>query len=94
MQAPEIGDSSTTELIELQDKYFWEEDKNYDFYGKTTLRTKIMLADKCIEQVSHFRYLGCNIISDVDHDGEIINWPSFIQNVEQFVKHCQGKRHD
>ena len=32
------------------------------------LRTKIVLDNKTIEQVSHFRYLGCGVIYDVGYD--------------------------
>ncbi|KAJ4429720.1 hypothetical protein ANN_21924 [Periplaneta americana] len=36
--------------------------------GKFTIRTKIIVDNKPIEQVSHFDYLGCNITYDVDRD--------------------------
>ena len=35
---------------------------------KYRLRTKIVLDNKSIDQVSHFRYLGCDATYDVDYD--------------------------
>lgn len=36
--------------------------------GKFPIRTKIIVDNKPLEQVSHFDYLGCNITYDVDRD--------------------------
>ncbi|KAK9877518.1 hypothetical protein WA026_018626 [Henosepilachna vigintioctopunctata] len=38
------------------------------FKGKEPIRTKIIIENKCIEQVSHFTYLGCDITYDYDDD--------------------------
>ena len=38
------------------------------FVAKYPLRTKIVLDNKCIEQVSHFCYFGCDVTYDVDYD--------------------------
>lgn len=38
------------------------------FLGKSPIRTKIVLYEKPIEQVSHFRYLGCDISYEPDRD--------------------------
>ena len=40
------------------------------FLGKDPVRSKIVLNDKPIEQVSHFRYLGCDISYEPDRDIE------------------------
>ena len=47
--------------------------------GKYHLRTKIVLDNKSIEQVSHFRYLGCDITYDVDY--MFTSWLRFSQYV-------------
>ena len=38
------------------------------FMGKYHLRTKTVVDNKSIEEVSHFRYLGCNTTYDVNND--------------------------
>ena len=50
----------TASLFEIQYENFLADDKNFSFSGKMSLN-KIVLDDKCIEQVSNFCYLGCDI---------------------------------
>lgn len=38
--------------------------------GKFPVRTKIIMDNQPLEQISHFEYLGCNISYEVDHDIE------------------------
>lgn len=38
--------------------------------GKFPVRSKIVVEDQILEQVSHFEYLGCNVSWDVDRDIE------------------------
>ena len=38
------------------------------FKGKSPVRSKIVLDNKTLEQVSHFRYLGCDISYDRERD--------------------------
>jgi hypothetical protein len=38
------------------------------FVGKNTVWFKIMINDLILEQVAHFKYLGCNISYEYDND--------------------------
>ena len=44
--------------------------KSLAFMDKYPLRTKTVLDNMCIEQVSHFRYLGCDSTSHMDYDAD------------------------
>ena len=59
--------------------------------GKYSLRTKTVLDNKSREQLSHFRYLGFDIIYDMDHDVDH-NLISFSQYVIQFFNRYRGKQ--
>ena len=38
------------------------------FHGKYPIRTKICIENKIIQQVSHSKYLGCDVRYDMDDD--------------------------
>lgn len=42
--------------------------KTMAFLGSNPIRTKIVIEDQVLEQVSHFQYLGCDITYDEDKD--------------------------
>jgi len=42
--------------------------KVFGFAGTDRLRTKIIINDKTLEQVSHFTYLGCSISNQFSND--------------------------
>ena len=49
------------------------------FLGSNPIRTKIVIEDQVLEQVSHFKYLGCDITYDEDKD--IINKVNTFQRI-------------
>ena len=42
--------------------------KVMDFLGENSVRTKIIIDNSVLEQVSHFNYLGCDISYRKDND--------------------------
>jgi hypothetical protein len=45
--------------------------KVFGFVGSEHLRTKIIINDETLEQVSHFTYLGCSISNQFSNEVEI-----------------------
>ena len=58
---------------------------------KYPMRTKTVLDKKSIEQVSHWRYLGCDVTYNVDYDADH-KLDNFSQNVAQALSRKIRKR--
>lgn len=47
-----------------------EEIKTMVFMDTSSVKTKILINNESVEQVVHFKYLGCNITYDYSKDAE------------------------
>jgi hypothetical protein len=45
-----------------------KETKTMAFHGKYPIRTKILIYNEIIEQVSDFSYLGCDVTYEINND--------------------------
>jgi hypothetical protein len=54
--------------MECNFKISTKKTKTMLFHGKDPLRTKILIYNETTEQVSHFRYLGCDVTYEINND--------------------------
>jgi len=64
--------------------------KVFGFVGTDHLRTKIIINDETLEQVSQFTYLGCSISYQFSNDVEF-KLPTFLQLIDTIKRTVFGK---
>jgi hypothetical protein len=69
--------------------------KIMDFKGKYPVRTKIVIQDKFLEQVNHFKYLGYDItfLEETDINAKIKNSKLYVALLGEHLKENVGRIH-